>query len=873
MLPEICNGSGSTTPSLVDSTGARFTSISASGTLYLSPQTIVVGGGTAPYATYKCAAGAYTFNVDFSNGASHVIIATTIVVRMRAAAPLVFDGFGTADYLRPGWAQIGYAGSTYAYYLNSAANSTAIQPFVSWTPPANAGDTYINETGHTVKVIVPYSATCAHQGSARTPINLDNSKVMCGVPYGNILIWDFTGASGNSPLYTLTGSDYNTADAGWWSGTNPNVIWVMKAASAGTANVYRRILLGVAPNYTVTDFYTLPQPSLGRVNPGWVNHQDLSRNDWAPVTTIKDYGPIVVNIAGTTITRVSGSTFDALLLKQDLQSAAEYGYYGVTVTSVNVGTQTLVMSGPPGDCTGCSIYFEVPKFVGAINLPAAYAAFLASTTYTPTLVDISGSTLPLPMSKLSNGQSGPNISVSVDPITGKYHMFVGNGNGPSYQTYQLSFVPNVDLVPTITTGMVAPMNPYGKTCDATAVVSPRAPAPENRCLTPPHATSFVTSDGTPYWGTTSALGGPEGYFLRMRDANLTPNYNNVSSGMPSSNEWGMSRSTPSQIAPYVVTSTELAVVADYQINCTVATPSVCTLTGRAPFLSVDILAGDRVVLNGVGGCTSLNGLHTAAAVSASTVTLDVGCSGSFSPALFGSAFIARNLPRDYSGRDRDRSLVCRNVPTSGTSCEMIALHRSVLFSWDSYSPQPRTAMSMDGTAVVYATSFGIPGAVGLMRANTRGCLGIQDNAFDCSGHASSASNNTVTYFTPNNGEVIVEIGKTKRWTDGLVGADQIGNCLTIGRTVLNRTNMNVFTCSAGVTSYALDTWQAITPDPTYKVVKDTTGTIGSRSATFSGLSTGIYFYRVNAGNQAIATGSFVAGSSSGLLIGTTRSTE
>lgn len=829
------------------------TSLTANGTIYLTPTFMVGGLPQGQYNLYQCAAGTYTYNFDFLNGSTHVLIGMTQIVKLRPAAPIIFDGFGTADYLRVGWSLNPIPNPVgYTYYQNDAACNPACFPFSAYTPPANVGNTFTDEAGNVVTVLTPRGAgdnSYTYNNSSKTPINGNNTLLLVSNATGNEFIFDATGSGGNSPLYTIPAADYNSADTYCWSADvgKPTTLYVMKTAVYGGANVFKKLVFTTPPTPTTTVMYTLPAATYGRMSATSANHQDCTRLDWQPALMLKDYGT-VVNIVNNTITRVSGDNFTAAFNSQNPNNNAS-----ITISAVNVGAQVLTTSGPVGDCTGCTVTFSIPTSAGAFHLPSMDAL---GALYIPTLTDISGTNLPFPLNNFTVGNGGPVMAYNIDTVDGKYYMYGGNSNGPSYETYMMSFRPNIDFTPTLTTGIVAPGNPINRTCNASAAgyihgaIGANDP---NRCTTPTHMSSFITASGESNYIVQGVTNGTEQNIYNAKTSATNPNYNNVFALLYEyylGAEYGSARGTNNLIAPYFVTSTnDGRTYTDYGlVSCTTATPTVCTLGAAPAFVS-----GDSVLVGGAVGCTTLNGIVTAATVSGTTVTFSVGCA---TPYAANSARVTKSVAYPFTGRDNDLMYVCRNKGLA-SACNVIGHSRSSVFvpTASSYYDLPRTALSNDGTKAIYTTSFGIPGNLQVMMVNLpHNCLGVQDNAFDCAGNTVSVSGNVVSYSTPTTEPTIVEIGQSTRHTDGFVGTTQTGACGTFGRTVLNLTDLKRYTCGA-------TNWSEFTPDSTYKVDYNTVVNF-NRSSVFSGLTpSATYYYRVIVGQKFIATGSFVAGAS------------
>lgn len=839
---------------VLDSAGAVTTSLTASGTYYA---TTVSWSGTTPqgpFGAYTCAPGTYSYNLDFVNGMTTVTIAVTHIVLFRPAAPIFFNGSAVADYAISGATLNPMStpgGWTYAY--NDFPCNPLCDPFVSFTPPVNPGDTYVDELGNTIIALTPYGQVWEHQESGKSPINMDGTLLLAATLGGVYSVWDATGASGSTALYALSSVDVGGTEGSYcWSSASgeEKVLYILRSASFGGNTIIQKVVFGTPPTYTPTTLYTLPAATYGRMDPQSFGHQDCSRDNQMPINTLKDYES-VVSITSTTVTRVSGSLFELRLVGQVFEDASNTNL-GVTVLSVNVGAQTLVLSGSPsGTCSGtCTRKFRVPFMVGAVNLSAA-----GGGGYTPTVVDISGSALPIALNITTAGNGGIEISNTVDPSTGKSYAWGGNSGGPIFEKWANTWTLGDAAMP-LSYGFTGPSTAFERNCQ-----HPGSPTLAANCLGSDHNGVFSQSDGTPWFA--DIIDGSTVSMFRFRDGNVNPipvpasawngSITNALYTSFSGGEFGKSRGTYAGVAPYWVLSTNYTTTKNsYTLSgCTVATPTVCTISS-AP----DITSGDPVVINGVTGCTGLNGAHTATTVSGTTVTMNVGCAGSFG----GTVYITKGGAVSLAGKDVDQSFICRDLGV-GVNCNRIGHSRSIpMQDGFSFYAIPRTALCNDGSCAIYSTNFGVPGNIQLMRVNfANNCLGITLNAFDCTGSHSvtpnvSGSSVTLNYVAPSSGTTIAEIGQQKRWTDGVVATNPTGACGTGGRAVLSLASTAVYTC--GRTSA---TWSLSTPDPTYKVIQDTSG-LPTHANVFSGLTPGAtYYYRVTADNKWLATGSFIAG--------------
>lgn len=805
--------------------------------------------------------------MDFTNGGNTVSITVNFVIKFRPALPIYLNGYGVNDdalsahgfTISPQIPAVGFT-----TYLNNFACNPACAPYTSYTPPQSAGDTFTDETGHTITAITPHViggvAGYVHQESGHPPGNSDDTMVMVYSLLGGTSTV-FAGPNGtlsDTPLYTISGSDFNQSDTGYWSTSDPTIFYVLKNTNVGdSSTVLKRLKFNGTGSYTATNFaFTFPADPYGRANADQGGHQDVTAADWMPVFTKKDYS-IVGTVVSTTFTRVSGSTIDAELVGQNIYlSGVDTGK-----TVVSIGAGTFVASGT-FTCVVCTITFLVPHADLAIHLPEAFT----DSGYLPVVGLLTGNTpVVYKQNDLGNG-GGLTCGFHVDPTTGKYYCFGGSAAGV-IQDWVTSFTPGVDFTMTFVNGPVATPNPFSLTCNS--IAANRTPSNAlNACTSPAHSGPTELSDGTPWWMTnTDALDGGHGTMMyRFRDAPTAPvTYSN--SGYTGNliwggyvNEFGSSRGSSSQHAPFYILSTDNPHGTAWRItNCTAANPSVCTSDTSNPTTN-----GTAIVINNASGCAALNGAHTAVTVSGTSITTNVNCTGN---AQTGTASVTTAAAISFAGGDNDWIQACRGLG-SFSVCYRYGHTRSVVFNDDDlggFYSIPRAGLSMDGSIIYYGTDFGTPENSQIVFARTPFCNGLANNAFDCTGtHVVSTSVGATTgmlnFTAPNTGDVVIEIGKEQRLTDSHQNADPSGNCPTPGWAVFSAASSSAFTCLSWGIFTGHGTWTAGDPDTTYQVFYDTTGS-SSHSHQFTGLTTGAtYYYRVivyDASGSYGATGSFV----------------
>lgn len=850
--------------------GSQPSTISASQTLHITNFDLIYAGW---YMSFKCAPGTtYTYTVDFVNGGTTVSISFSQIVKLRQAAPIFINAAHSLDEAISGSLVPLLQPTGWTYDVNQIPCSPACNPFTSYTPPLNAGDTLTTETGSVLTAISPFGDFNTTTGSGgKSELNADDTLAILQNRFGALFVWDVAGASGNSPLYTLSNTDYSSNDSGCWASTpgNEMVFWVVVNVAFKSSTTFRKLTFGSPPSFTNSGtFYTLPAATYGRFPGGAFGHQDCTRDDWVSLATLKDY-QTVVNISGTTVTRVSGDTFDASLVGQNLENSSQ-AYLSADVVSVNTGAQTLVLTQAPtgGNCTGCTITFEVPFMQGGLDLPQALALGAA---YVPVATSIIGA-FPVAITHNLSGNGGSWIAPSVDPSDGKYYNFSGNSNGPPLLKWNGSFTPGVSTAMSLTYGPTVIPDSYAKLCDNTATWN-LLPNIGNRCING-HDAPFSRSDGTPWWSTFDSSGGQFYTIYKMKDAGIDPrpvvgpsyDGNTAIPFYPAGGggEFNSCRGTPTKVCPFWTVSTSQnpnSVTNWVGSSCTATNPTVCTLDASGPFMS-----GTSILVGHAFGCQNLWGKHTATTVVGTIATIAADCSGG---APSGDIFIALATAVDLSASDIDQALVFRDIGNASTAFRVghfrTPQYNNAGFETFFYSI-PRCGIGISGRKMLCTSNFGIPGNIQTVVVDLPYCAGMAAKDFDCSGHTVTSSVSptgaTLSYTAPNTGTAIIEIGKTQRWTDGLVSADQSGACGTGSRSVLSLASGNVYTC--GITSL---TWSAGAADATYQKTIDTSGN-AAHSNSFTGLTTGdTYYYRILVDNYWSATGSFIPSGSTPITSG------
>lgn len=843
----ICSVNDSPAYLISTATHLGVTSLTTTGNYNLTPWSFEGGGAQGPYSQWKCPTGDYTTSMDWTNGGNTVSIAVIIHILPRAAFPIMLNGFGTTNDALSGWSVSTNTPFTgFVTYKNSGACNPACAPYVSYTPPQNAGDTFTDEFGNTATALTP-KGIARHQESGKNPLNLDNTILISYNLTGNGRAWvGPAGVPSNTPI-VISPTDYGSSDQYCWSRNDAATLYVQKGTTFGDSGTLFKKLVFSAGSYVASDVYTLPAASYGRLTSVSFGHQDCTADDWLPFFSLKDYSIVGTNVAAT-FTRSTGTMLAADLVGQNVYKTGSDT--GLTVSSVNVGAQTMVFSGSLV-CVACTITFEVPFADGAIHMTEA-----ANPGYTPVFGPLLNNTpIVYNQSQAGNG-GGLTLAPGVDSTGTLYG--IGGSAGGTLQNWNVSFKPGIDSALTFGDSFAITSSTINAICNTDGVLAPPFigfPA----CTSNQHFGVVTLSDGSSWhvYNGPNIANGNGTAMRRFSDAGVNPkaypnaNYTgNYIAGLPS-NEYGSATGTATHSAPFFVLSTVGPVgTAWHFTSCTAANPTVCTNSASNPFAN-----GTSILINAALGCTNLNGVHTATTVSGTSVTVNVDCSGG---ALTGNAFLSLAAAVSFVSANTNFDLVfaCRGLG-SFNLCYQIGHTRSVSFSGDDnggFFDIPRAAMSINGKYVVYASNFGTPENAQLVSVPTPFCLGLADNAFDCTGtHAVSpgvsTTGVTLTYTTPSTGNAVIEIGQTQRLTDSAQAADPSGACPTEGWNVLSLASVSTFTCLAG-------TWTANTPDPTYKVSYNTSGA-AAKTTSFTSLTTGTkYWYRIIADNKWGATGSF-----------------
>lgn len=284
-----------------------------------------------------------------------------VVIVLRHAAPIFFNGFGIPDYqmntLHGATQDALTPPNGYTYDYNSIACNPSCDPRV--TPPVTLGSSWTDEFGNTETVVAGGSGTpCTVQEAGKVPISLDDTYVICGDPAGGDHIYY---ANGTGLYCNITASGVGTGADYYWSPSADNVIYFVGGngtfgSSSGAAVIYKITLTGSGGGCASAVTYDFS--SYGRYNGGG-GHVSGTRDGWIPFATLKDYS-MTVTISGTSLTWVSGTPIDSDLVGQNLDAAGGGFYLGASVVSVNLAAGTAVLSAAPS-CTGtCSISFKVP---------------------------------------------------------------------------------------------------------------------------------------------------------------------------------------------------------------------------------------------------------------------------------------------------------------------------------------------------------------------------------------------------------------------------------------------------------------------------------------------------------------------------------
>jgi hypothetical protein len=867
------------------STGAQITaSIAANTEIAVTPQ------NNGAYATFQCAPGTYRFQVPWTNGGATVNINVNVVIVLRHAAPIFFNGFGIPDYqmntLHGATQQAITPPNGYTYDYNSIACTPSCDPRV--TPPVALGGSWTDEFGNTDTVVGGGNGiACTVQEAGKVPISLNNTYVICGDPSGGDHIYY---ADGTGLYCNITASGVGTGADYYWSPFADNVIYFVGGngvfgSSSGAGVIYKITLTGSGGGCTSASSYDFS--AYGRYNGGSGGHVSGTRDGWIPFNTIKDYS-MNVTISGTALTWVSGTAIDDDLVGQNLDASGGGFYLGASVVSVNLGAHTAVLSATPS-CTGaCSISFKVPYQWGMMKDQGSGTAYtiIAGDVQTNPVQHINDQTL-------GNGGPGPFPSEDLDG-----NIWSAGAASDGTMAFSMYFNPSTDTSQHFTTGPPFWGGIYNRTCNTNAASN--VPVLQ-QCDVGPHQATMMMSNGSgwqfvagqPYGGR--AQGGVQyrhvanlststdtltPIFSANYSTELGPAEGTYSGGI--TGEWNVSTTWN------LLTGTPIG----YAISgCTNATPTTCTLVATGATAgtlsaadSAALLASGARVSN-ISVCTGLNGVQavSSAASGASTITFSTaGCPGAFSgsgPATYGYIMADLETPGsvsiiDYTGGDSDVIRVCRD----NVLCYKVGHTRSLQITdalADTYYGIPRANISMDGTKVVFATNFGMPSqwrVVSTPLPFSAGGAGVTPNCLDrthCVAASTTSASITLSVTTPTTGPAIFELGTSQRWTDTEVASDPSGACSTVREAVLSMASGDPFTC-AGFNSYA---WAAGDPDPNYQVQIVPAGA-ASKSVTFSGLSAGTtYYWRAIADFKTGAWGSAVpSGAANSVLDGRLRGT-
>jgi hypothetical protein len=834
-----------------DSTGAAVTTITPPATFYIQPLYRDVE---------NCPAGTYTHVLPFTNGGQTVKMNAVQIINFRRAAPVYFNGYGVADSALGsfGWSQGAVGAASFSYDLNQQACANCNPGQNPVNLPPSPGSSFTDELGNTITVITPPGSAenaysyFSHQNSEKAAMNLNDTYVMVSNQFGNYNIWD---TNGNQLWPTLnTNFDFGDQGAYCWSSTSANDVYsiitdsnvsgfAFSGVKASNPGIFKKITLGAAPAYTVqtgsaesTGQWWVFPASLGYVLANTISHGDCDNANRMPVATIKQYAT-TVNVSGATVTATGGDAFDNHLLDQPV--------LGQTVTAVNSPTQ-LTLSAAPGDQTGTALFLTAMQNMCVVDLEAAGAG---GPSYTPVCADVS--TMPRPLINYT-ANPGMFLSNGVDAVSGMSYAYLGN------QPYAVvgRYRPGIDTSLTITRSFLAQGDSYSDICDDGAANNTPAGNTLYRCLGGEHGDVFHTADGSQWLAVNHD--GTSWSTFRFRDLANTPPTKVYEAGgyysVTQFTNYVAGEAGGARLAPYWIISGDNDVLlpgaTSQAVNtCTNTNPAVLQLA-QTP----DYTSGAAILVNGVQGNTACNGVHTAVAISGNNVTLEVNGNG---VPVVDTGAVTQNVT--FAGNnqpDADQAAMFRHL---GIEAHRIGHLRSVLYPNDhiaaSYWAQPRMSPCMDGTCAIFTTNFGLPEnyQVAMVKfPNSGGAL--QANQFDAT-HAVTpavtAHSVTFNYSTPDSGPAIVEIGLSRRLTDGTVAADPSGSCPTVLQAVLSLASTSVFTCNAS------QSWASSTPDSSYQVTIDSSQS-NSRSDTFSGLEAGnAYYYRITANNKTLAYGTIV----------------
>lgn len=769
------------------------------------------------YQTSTCAKGEYVVTVPFTNGADTVNFTVNLNIVYRLAASVYFNGYGIADssLTTYGWSQGTLPAGQFSYNLNKKDCPTC-NPLGTSTMTAilTPGSTWIDDLGNTVTVLTPPSYSNYNAG--KSVLNSDNSLAIASVANGIFAVFRATGQAVPDWPSLNDGVDFGSSGGFGWATNDPNVLYSIigsgfKGANLGT---FKELTLTTPGNYTMAtgpgqtsgDLFVLS--GKGRYMNNGPARGDVNSLDWMSFATMADYQS-VVNISSNIVTWVSGDQFDSKLLDQSFRDQYGNSISAILVSSVTSAT-SLVLDGPPGDLTGSTNTFVVPWYLCSVNFPDMKAQ---GTAYAPICGDFTAMARP----RVNYYQGGVFSSIGTDPVSG--HMYTYYGNFP-YDVVGY-FTPGVSSSMTLVRGAIATNDYFGAVCDDSAARNedPGRLDRTYRCNAGSHSFMGQMSDGsqwllygedglTPYRlrdlaaGTHSLVYEAGGFFTQLQYGNYI--------------DWGFGSARK---APYsIISSGRPAYTTSYQVtNCTNASPAVLTLDSAPSFTT----GTDNILINNVRGNTACNGIHDAVAISGNDVTLEVAGNGVYEA---GYGALTANTTAAWDGNETDQTFVFRDL---GIEAHRVGHTRSVQFSNDHFATNfwgvPRANLSMDGKCVVYATTWGIPENLQLMKSciPTIGGIGMLPNMFDLTHSVTSVSvtpsSATFNYSTPDTGNVILDVCESYHLPDVPGGSS---------------------------------------PDPSCQTKSSTSGA-NPRTTQFTGLTEGQpYNYRIVANNQWLAYGTF-----------------